>query len=254
MFPRLLEAAAVLLTFRGVGTHDLPSTLVSFVGTVGLDFPVRVAEATGIADMGRGVFATRAIQPGEVLTMYPCHALMMRSEHDHSGLIDIVTRDNKRHGDPVIAHMLQKYKHYLWKRDGVVADIVGDPTYPCEAHACAHMLNDPHPNIAALDLDPADAAAHWEALMAYERAVGPLQNCRFHLHKGQAVFVVATRDIAEGEELLVPYSYEFWCHAPDAPFLDWIKQHAAHLRREQPEKYAADIAVLSKRWNGLVHM
>jgi hypothetical protein len=53
-------------------------------------------------------------------------------------------------------------------------------------------------------------------MMEYVASVAGRSNCVMKPHRGGlCVLVVATRDIADGEELLASYGYEYWSDAAD---------------------------------------
>ena len=151
----------------------------------GLPFPVRLGDAGA---RGRGVFATRGVKRGQVLTLYPCHMLRVRAPPDFRPEF-IATR-------PVAeeeAAALQTHCQFIGEdMDGRLFEVVGDPTHEFEPHACGHLINDPR------TVDDHEAAAAGAA------------NCEFDSFVGMGVLCVATRDIDEGEELLAPYGYACW--------------------------------------------
>ena len=51
------------------------------------------------------------------------------------------------------------------------------------------------------------------------------------LWRGVCVFVVATRDIAEGEELQTPYGYDYWSHAVDG--VSKLEEYMATVGEEE---------------------
>ena len=93
------------------------------------------------------------------------------------------------------------------------------------------MINDPHPHPAAIGM-PKDSRAFGRGMLQYFLRVTDARNCVLVPRQGVCVLVVATRDIAVGDELLAPYGYEYWCNAGDSDRL--AKEYMAALRgREQ---------------------
>ena len=101
--------------------------------------------------------------------------------------------------------------------DGYERAEYGDPSLPFRAGACGHLINDPYPDARTIQkADGCCSEAYGRAMIEYMSSVTGRSNCVMKPHRGGlCVLVVATRDIADGEELLAPYGYEYWNDAAD---------------------------------------
>lgn len=190
-------------------------------------FPVRVGDT--MDGRGRGVFTTRRVAKGDVLTLHGCDAIVTMYVNKGRNLVT---------GSDWLpsADAQARYSRYLGRsQSGDTLLAVGDPEREPEAHNCGHLINDPHPDARAICVRPDSQRAMWKAVLDYEAAVAPRTNCAFR-GKGAVVACVASRDIEEGEEVLAPYGYEFWCKLPAKQGRSWAKrgmQQHQHLPRLQ---------------------
>ncbi len=197
-------AAAAAAAARGLALADVvtESLLCSRFAALRL----RRARVGASALAGRGVFATRALAPGELVTCYPADAIVVSRGRDRG--VDGVTR-GVIWGAHVDAGLRDAQKlaaewsthNELAPFAGGVYSIVGHPELAGDASYLGHFAND----AAALD-----AAAGDGGVEEYEEASSRLANAANAPLEGVHVGVVATRAIAAGDEVLVSYGADFW--------------------------------------------
>ncbi len=149
------------------------------------------------AKHGSGIFATRAIKPGELVTLYPADGIVLylhpypRTECmfpvNFDGLLD-----------------LEAYSVAAPKFAGHRVKIVGDPSRVSDCGWVGHMANDvcrmTHPRQA--NVYEAASIAGRNAVIGAVPFAGQVRCCGLW----------ATRDIGIGEEILVHYGVEYWMH------------------------------------------
>ena len=152
---------------------------------------------------GRGLFALRDVEAGELLTIYPADALItfdpartkrgvMWAEHVPEGL-----RDAAKLADVWVEYELAPYEK---SETGYLYSIIGIPDLDGDAAYAGHFINDG----AAL---VAEGAA---ALDRYRADSASAANTDFEALEELHCGVVATRRIAEGEEILASYGANYW--------------------------------------------
>lgn len=204
------------------------------------DFPVRVgpsAERGGPG--GRGVFATRDIRAGEVLTFYPCDAMEIRTTTGSSvggnpAAAARITSNMRGHRSRILV-CPEGFHHE--DQMGVQWHVHGDPARE-DVWACGHLVNDPldAAGVASLNKDPKTPEEASQAYLDYLRKTAPHMNCRFEtIVRGMLLAVTAERDIRAGEELLVPYGYvDYWCGDRDEEVMHMMRD--LHLSTLPPDQ------------------
>ncbi len=152
---------------------------------------------------GQGVFATRSLPPGGVLTSYPCHLLSegLAVERICEGAVDASPENLQRMADT-----------YSYNLRGTL--LIGLPERHSDQRLLGHMLNDG----CLVDVfrdTPLDALrdrdTHARLLKLYYANVLRHCNCKFRQDAlALTVCVVSTRAIAPGEELLLSYGLSYW--------------------------------------------
>ena len=182
---------------------------------------------------GNGLFAHGRIAHGELVTMYPCHAILIRDERKRgegegdSGKPRSGGKEGGGGGDiflwtvpergatslqPVRAEARERLKRYLAQVDHSPLCIAADPEADHTPAACAHLIND----AASLCATPTYAEED-----EYVAASIAGCNCVFLPVCGCALAVVAIRDIEDGQELFASYDVG-----------SWLNDHAAKARAE----------------------
>lgn len=144
---------------------------------------------------GLGVFATEKISKGAICTLYPADAL------------------GKAKGDKTIVqgtsdfrpHM--SYAQTLWQKGDEALCAIGDPSRYSPAF-CGHLINDPYLNVNRLK-DEKDISNLAKEIIEYQIRVKHMCNCKLQSNEYYS-YVVATREIDKGEELLAPYGFPYW--------------------------------------------
>ena len=167
----------------------------------------RVAAST-VADAGMGLFATRDIEEGELVTMYPGDALALwNKEAGGSGSIHdarVVGGSSnsewaakwKAQDSDFIAEVMG-YAVYM----GATRAIIGDPAQRADAAYLGHMAND-----AATCVQPGTAKQVYQMASAAGSNVCVDTESLSHCHHA----LVATKPIACGCEIFVSYGASYW--------------------------------------------
>lgn len=155
---------------------------------------------------GLGVFATRALPKDAVLTIYPCHLIgldraVLRVMDDAVPL----EYDQER---------LQYWaEHYAFQLDSRTK-LIGVPSQYSDKRLLGHMLNDSSLTnlFGTVGVEALRDARQLKPLMvAHYENVLRFTNCTYRQCHGRLMIcVVAQREIAAGEELLVNYGLDYW--------------------------------------------
>jgi len=190
--------------------------------------PVRVGRSN---IHGQGVFAARDILAGETVTFYPVdgvESLKTKTTRvlspvnvSRSRLVDV--RQSYSCGVHCGVHVGGSEVH----------SIIGEPKINADMRQVGHLLNDGCPfKMPKFDSENSMPTFGWHVAFfrrqKIHRTVSALaNNIAFKKTDGSlTVRMVATKDIASGEELLVSYGVEYWIgrsHALTYP-LKWQKQ------------------------------
>ena len=169
----------------------------------------RVAKSN-IAGAGNGVFACRDIVQGELVTLYPGDAVKIQDDDDSSTqnggddgeaaelLWAVEAADGSRRRPD--ASMLERAKDYEREvASGSALSVLGDPARAEDPAYLGHMIND-------------GVTCDRNALRATYLTEAAIVCNVHHFAPGGAchVAVVATRDIAAGEELFMSYGSNYW--------------------------------------------
>ena len=190
-------------------TEEIAALRIGLLGTrleaLSID-RVRVGPST-IPGAGLGVFATRALEEGELITLYPGDGLLHFSDgapDDETGTDDKVSvsfgshvpLDRRRSQTRSVAALTDARAYELPATS--MMSLVGDPTIVEDAAYLGHMVND-----VAACRSTSELAAY--ALATAERvnsAHKPLLGCHFAS--------VTTRRVEAGGELFVSYGPGYW--------------------------------------------
>lgn len=148
---------------------------------------------------GTGVFATKDIDEGAVVTLYPADILLEKTIGKGGANAFMMPRVAKirglRHGTAQATVLdLQPYKFNLNK----TLSIIGDPRLNRDPAYLGHLIND---GVTRSD--------HTE--LSYLREAMQKNNCRFHVcAENRHVAMIAMRKIWAGEELFVTYGLPYW--------------------------------------------
>jgi hypothetical protein len=179
--------------------------------TLGLEKPLNVSwcdflEVRASPVHGLGVFATRALPKGAVLTSYPMHLMAIAGVLYRVMGEDVPLDETRENMDYWGAH-------YSFQMDEHIKAI-GLPNQHSERRLLGHMINDgclvnPFANTPVGAL--ADPKKLLQRILPYYENVLTYTNCTFRkCRQGLLVCVVAQREIAAGEELLVNYGLDYW--------------------------------------------
>ena len=194
-----------------------------------------VAESS-IAAAGKGVFASRDLMQGELVTLYPGDGLRI----EDGGAWAASTPDGSE--QPLDATVWERGKDYEREldRDHGSISLLGDPLLAHDRAYLGHMLNDGA---------TCARAALRTAYVAESAAVCNVQTLSLdacHLA------IVAARDIGRGEELLLAYGAGYWISRLEAEQVDYSGRLLEDywIEDDTDEEYAQDRRRKGRRKSG----
>ena len=156
-------------------------------------FPVEVRESP---IHGKGVFVTKDVECGQLLTLYPPDAFAF-ARPDRVGGECLQVSPDIDHDREEAEAARQTYGFSLGTPGGVRVCIVGFPKLCSDPAYMAHLANDP----------VGDARSEKE----YYAQIGIRGNAYLAgLQCGLCIALFAGKRIRAGEEVLAPYMYDYW--------------------------------------------
>ena len=161
----------------------------------------RIGPST-VPDAGTGLFATRNIRAGELITLYPGDALLYwkdgrdtSSSRTCSGVVfGAHIPDEQRDAERVTSESARQYEVCA----SSTLSCVGDPRRDDNPAYLGHFAND------------GSVCASVEAVDAYRKATRVVQNADHVTLEGCQLATQATRDISTGDEIFVSYGEGYW--------------------------------------------
>lgn len=151
-----------------------------------MPFGNNLTEVKPSSTHGNGVFATKDIKAGQIITMYPIHQYAKRVATNGWQIHSMMDSETPYHGYALDIDENTK--------------IYGCPTFYNTLFQ-GHLVNDP-----VVSLDCSDTN---KFIISYFIAAKVKGNARFDKNS-HLVYIRAVRDIKAGEEILVPYSLPYW--------------------------------------------
>jgi hypothetical protein len=169
---------------------------LSLGGAPGMDPPKNMfpVELKNSKLHGKGVFAVQSIKKGELITMYPAHAV---AYVDGKGATKVVCYDKEKQQN----NFSLKYAQFMYNTGLEKVFIVGNPEIEVTSAGIGHFVNDPYPDINMLETNPKTFKAVGKAYIDYELRTQQSTNAKI-VSKHLYAYVVATKDIEPGEEVL----------------------------------------------------
>jgi hypothetical protein len=163
---------------------------------------------------GQGLFATRPIAKDERITYYPSHGFKIAFGGEEVALMGaqdipieaVVTRsaDALRTCRAYRKPTKAECKHYSLRVTPQV-EIIGYPEFTSEHYLLGHMANDAM-KVSSTTHDAVEELQYTAQALLTNNAVIDTEKMGIM----DLAFLVATRPIAVGEEITVPYGYAFW--------------------------------------------
>jgi len=169
-----------------------------------------VATST-IPNAGYGLFASRDINDGELITLYPGDAVLSKSEVEEEdlglGLICSVmfgaqTLPERRDTNRVLSHEARGYEMEI----SAYTSIVGDPSIGLDNAYNGHFAND---GGYLTEFDDAGRKA-------YEKETLARFNAANFVMEGAHMGTVATKPIKKGDEVFLSYGEGYWLSRSDS--------------------------------------
>jgi SET domain len=183
----------------------------------------QIAPST-LTNAGRGLFATRDVPPGTIITLYPAHFLGLEMEMDaaHNAAHNDNDDDDLYHCRVFSSETDKVYfeQHDYESETGnnlLVLQEDRKPIVPSLPQAILHLdVNPEQPTMPAwlshIINDGATAVSHREAdILDYYRHTNARRNC-FHVPLGPSPLMatVTTRAVQEGDEFFTSYDFLYW--------------------------------------------
>jgi hypothetical protein len=160
-----------------------------------------VAQST-ISNAGRGLFASRDITEGELITLYPGDALLVwnKTVGDFGQEVGVMFGSHVQGADRDASRVSTDEARSFELKIGPVHSIVADPLLTDDAAYLGHMAND------GAILTKRDNASR----EIYSKTTVDRHNAAFFVMEGSHFVAVATKRISKGEEILVSYGEGYW--------------------------------------------
>ena len=213
--------ADVRLDYRTTGELEQPQVCRNMLATRLSDLHLhrcRIGPSTLPGDSGMGLFATRSIQAGELITLYPGDALLYWADGNRdpqNGQIcsGVIFGAHVSQAERDVHHVTSNSARRYELEASATISCVGDPLRDSDPSYLGHFANDGSMCLALADAETYDAQSKAAA------------NADHVSLEGCELATQATRAIAAGEEILVSYGAGHWLtHAGfDAPVQDALR-------------------------------
>lgn len=152
---------------------------------------------SSIADAGNGLFATRDIKEGELITIFPADAILFRNGE----LEEISGVMYGRNRTPESLSLTDDAARSYEIRISSIHSIVGDPSLTNDAAYLGHIAND------GACLTAGDDASR----TIYSKKSAEAANAVFQdIHEGCHMGLFSSRAISSGDEIFVSYGEGYW--------------------------------------------
>ena len=193
--------------------RPLDETLVKFCyNPPNINVPCEVKQS----DHGRGVFATRDIKKGETVTLYPAHCLATPLKNGKYEMAGECVYD----WEYALTHSHTNQIHTGDKE-------MEDPLF------LGHLINDFCSFVGDFK---EKGKSQGEMMMKYFIHALAFQNVEFHMKGKHFISIKASKDIKEGEELLVAYSPTYWTQLSTVEVMNQTMDYINGFKRSNPKK------------------
>lgn len=146
---------------------------------------------------GKGIFANCDIRKGQLITYYPAHFVLIKPNGYNyvDGKIQVVTISSS------FSNGRQPNLKYSFVIDENLS-ICGDPENIDNSDFLAHMTND------AMVVSSASFGEKQNEI--YEKISTIRNNAILKVDDSSCIYLLATKDIKEGDEITTPYGYNYW--------------------------------------------
>jgi hypothetical protein len=172
--------------------------LLSIAETL-LPFPYECPVDIKESKYGRGLFANRNISEGEIVCIYPCHTVVFETGEDKGISVSLKEEENKAD------------LSYAYRMENDVI-LYGNPDIYVNTWFSGHLTNDLCYNSYDIKENPDDLEVG-NFICKYNINMVSKANVKFdtliHRHY-KWTFLTAVKDIKKGDELSLPYRYNYW--------------------------------------------
>lgn len=183
---------------------------------VGLDNPIPLEyNHVKIDDSerhGMGLFSTEDIPEGVIVTYYPVHACFVNHSVKYPFPNDDFDLDFMK---GIVNRNYDSIYGFCWFNTNFdnYQGIIGNPKKVGDSLLLAHMINDPGGNVFSYfkHSEISSQVRFKRCVFKYWNLCLKFANCKFVTHpKYPLCYVVTTKNIKKGEELLAPYFLYYW--------------------------------------------
>lgn len=193
--------------FRDVPAADRNAALCSRI--IGLDLARVSVAPSRVADAGLGLFASRAIASEELVTLYPCDALLQWPSEAQQGVGDVLVSlsphstgmglKESEAFDPRSEHGAAAWRYSMRMSD--TSSALANSNRIEDAAYLGHIAND-----GVVCEGPGTAAVRYATASAGVANVQALSSSLSDCH----IALVALRPINQGDEILISYGAAYW--------------------------------------------
>jgi hypothetical protein len=214
-----MEMLDTLLDFQTGNGARLAKALVSLsYAPPQCDTPCEVKEST----FGRGVFATRDVKAGDIITLYPVHLYLSPPKVMKNG----VWRCDKQFGG------VEYDSHYCLTHSPTGCLYQGDKDR-ADPLFLGHLINDFYPTVE----DFQDKKNLGATMLKYAIYGITHQNVEFVMGK-HLIAIKASKDIKAGDEFLIAYCPTYWANLSISEVSDTMSDYILSVSKKDPKKGA----------------
>ena len=146
---------------------------------------------SNIPGAGRGVFATKNIKVGDLITFYPADYICYKYKTGEYIILtsEIAHKAGYKDTDCNFEYCLRVDNNY---------SVIGDPRICNNNTYIGHLINDGY------------LPSKTDTSVEYYLNSSKKSNCCFHSINGLQMVIIATKDINIGEELYITYGHKYW--------------------------------------------
>ena len=210
---------------------------------------------SSIPNGGNGVFTTKRINKGEIITFYPCHAMIdARQLKNCAGKVKI--KKKLPFDLPSNQNDIMDYSTAVYEGE---AYYYGSPEIT-DSHSLGHMINDASSNETIEKLKNLNdfckknkrntkkcSKERFICMLSYYLDAKKKSNCSI-ISSGAWCFIQATKTIEKDVELFTDYGPEYWYKGSPQELLDTLSSHSNKKQLKILHNLMTDIWKFKYQW------
>jgi hypothetical protein len=240
-FLNLAQGYIKQLNESDIFKNDIPFEFTQLISDKGLPFK-SCLELRDSPIHGKGVFATKDIEPDKVVAIYPCHSIIYNSNMWYT--TKKYTELLKQYNENISNIPIDRYNIELTRNEKTA--IWGIPDIYDE-YNLAHLINDSYNNISGFSniKMKTDTTYFGDIMVNYIVNSNQYNNCN-HQSLYDFVYTKSSKHIKAGEELLTCYGFNYWCKNLGLTKQEIIKIANNYIESLPPEKQDETFNLISK--------